>query len=302
MSILKITNPIGRNKRYISNNHKLFFSYDDENNIIEWKYRICIDTVNLKAYLKQKELAEILESFNYRTEHITDEIKRYHINLIVPFGVYIILEPHNKLNATIQLKSKFTNNRIGNSSIVLDILNRHQWFIRRIDYAIDYVTPYRLSMAFKRNGNQRKKNYETGENIGSSANPKAKVLVSHYDRYENNSKLETEFINRFEVKIMFQIKERVTFINLDHSVIARRLKEELFIPHIFFNNLSKKEKYLLKQAKKEDNENYLKETLTQPEYSKLRSNFKMYRDEIEDYYLNNSHLVYDFLLPKGTDA
>ena len=302
MSILKITNPIGKNKRYISNNHKLFFFYDDENNIIEWKYRICIDTVNLKAYLKQKELEEFLESFNYRTEHITDEIKRYHINLIVPFGVYIVLEPHNKLNATIQLKSKFTNNRIGNSIIILDILNRHQWFIRRIDYAIDYVTPYRLSMAFRRNGNQRKKNYETGENIGSSANPKAKALISHYDRHENNSTLKTEYINRFEVKVMFQIKERVTFVNLDHSVIARRLKEELFIPHIFFNNLSKKEKD--NNLKRQDMIDYhhLKETLTQSEYSKLRSNFKMYRDEIENYYLNNSHLVYDFLLPKGTDA
>lgn len=99
----------------------------------------------------------------------------------------------------------------------------------------------------------------------------------------------------------------MTFANLNHSEIAKRLRAELFIPCLTYSNFhNKKVKTnrgekdyvaLIKLSKEVDNENYVKLLLdSQGRYQTFRNNFKAWRDEIEDWYLENSHIIYDFLL------
>lgn len=287
--------PFKKLKSNINFNHRSFFTYDDSNKVESFNHKICIDKAELKAYLKESDIDDLLNSFAHERVTLAENIYLYKINLSKEFGVFIELKPYNKLNAKIYLHSKFTTSR-NNSPIILDILNRYKWFIRRLDIAIDYNVPYKFSALLKRHGNQLQSNYETGISVGNSGNPHAKALESHYDRLQKYKDLETDFINRFEVKLQFEMKERVIFANLNHSAIAIQLKKELFIPHVHYSNLSVDERKLIKIASRKGNHDYLKQALTTKQYQQLRERFKASRDEIEDYYLNNSHVIYDFLL------
>lgn len=286
-----------RNKRDLSNVHKPFFEYDELNNITKYKCRVCIDRVHIKAYLTTEEIEELLAMFKYRTVNVAEGVIRYIINLVDTFGVYITLEPYNRLNASMQLHPMFTTNKSGdNSSAILKIINSSEWFIRRLDIAFDFTTPFTSSATLKRHGNQLQKNYPTGRNIGSTKNSHAKINVCHYDRSKKTKTLQTDFINRFEARIQFEMKERVTFATLDHMEVARRLQKELFIPHLYFSSLNRNEKRLVKMAGKENKEDYFKKSLTKKQYETLRKKFKQSRVCLEDSYLDARNYIYDFLL------
>ncbi|WP_223553465.1 hypothetical protein [Lysinibacillus sphaericus] len=57
---------------------------------------------------------------------------------------------------------------------------------------------------------------------------------------------------------------------------------------------------LIRHAKEVYNENSIKLLLTEGQWTKFRKHFKSCRDDIEQLYLENSHMIYDFLLPKET--
>lgn len=302
---------IGKLNKVIPNKHKAYFEVDDNNIITSYKRQICIDRAELKARLSIDEINDLLTEFKpYKKEEVQSNgftIIWYVIDLKEHFGVYIKLQPYNKgINAVIHLHSKFTNNLNGNSSIILNVLNNPKWFITRLDIATDYTTPFNNSAFLRRNGNQKQENYDTSSWAGSTANPNKTAVNSHYDRKAKDRFIESNFTNRFEVKMYFKEKDNMTFAKLNHKLIIQRLQKEMFIPCLtyshFYNkkvktNRGQKEYIdLIKHAKKVKNENYLKLHLSDNTYQTFRNHFKSCRDDIEQLYMDKSHLIYDFLL------
>jgi len=304
----------GKKFSLIPNRHKPYFEVDDDNKVTSYRREICIDRVELRARLSQEEFDGLLDHLEGTFEsHSMVEKKKsgYILHCLVfdlsrEFGIYIKLMPHEKINAEIQLQSKFTNNLQGNSPYILDLLNHHGWFITRLDVATDYTTPFKNSACLKRHGNQTQKNFETSSWIGSTANSKKKAVNSSYDRKVKDASLVSSFTNRFEVKMFFKEEDAMTFANLNHRIIANRLLAELFIPCLTYSyfherkvktNRGQREYIdLIKGSKQSKNDNYVKLLLTEAQWKTFRSHFKACRDDIEDLYLHNSHEIYDFLL------
>ncbi|REB10032.1 hypothetical protein DVB69_04290 [Sporosarcina sp. BI001-red] len=305
---------IGKSISFISNRHKPYFEVDENNAITSYKRSICIDRVELKVRLAEEDIEEFTSMFRYHIEH---DLKPNGYNLITyvmdlseQFGVYIKIQPFikSKVNAVIQLQSKFTNNLQGNSPYILDLLNRHKWFITRLDVAFDYKTPFNTSAYLRRHGGQKQKNYDTSSWAGSMRNYKRTANDSHYDRKAENESLDSRYTNRFEVKLNFLESDNMTFSNLNHSLIANRLRAEMFIPCLkysyFYERKVKTNRGqkgfidLIKRSKKVENENYVKLLLSDSQWKTFRKHFKACRDDIEDWYLQNSHVIYDFLLRK----
>ncbi|MGE7999390.1 hypothetical protein ACQKOF_12025 [Lysinibacillus sp. NPDC093190] len=96
------------------------------------------------------------------------------------------------------------------------------------------------------------------------------------------------------------------FSNLNNRIIMERLQKEMFIPCLTFsffhertvetNRGSKEYIDLIRKAKGADNENSIKLLLTDAQWKTFRKHFKACRDDIEWAYIENSHLIYDFLL------
>lgn len=303
---------IGKHNKVIPNKHKTYFEVDDNNKVTSYKRQICIDRAELKGRLSKDEINDLLDKFkSYKKEEVQSNgyiIIWYVIDLREKFGVYIKLRPYKKsVNAQIQLHSKFTNNLNGNTSIILNVLNNHKWFITRLDIAIDYTTPFTNSAFLKRNGNQKQENYATSSWAGSTANPNKTAVTSHYDRKAKDKEIESKFINRFEVKLFFNEVDNMTFCNLNHRLIMQRLQKEMFIPCLTYSNFDEKKVKtnreqkkgyieLIKRAKEADNENYLKLHVSPSTYQTFRNHFKACRDDLEWIYIENSHLIFDFLL------
>ncbi|QNK86404.1 hypothetical protein H7992_14165 [Sporosarcina sp. resist] len=303
---------IGKEFSFIPNRHKPYFEIDENNEITSYKREICIDRVELKARLTEDDIEELTSMFRYHIEHDVKpngyDLITYVMDLSEQFGVYIRIQPfiQSKVNAKIQLQSKFTNNLQGNSPHMLDLLNRHKWFITRLDVAFDYTTPFNTSAYLRRHGGQKQTNFDTSSWAGSMGNYKRTANDSHYDRKAENELLDSPFINRFEVKFNFLESDNMTFSNLNHTLIANRLLAELFIPCLTYSyfheqkvktNRGQKEFIdLIKRSKEADNENYVKLLLSDSQWRTYRSHFKACRDDIEDWYLHNSHVIYDFLL------
>lgn len=304
--------PIGKDISKIPNRHKPYFAFDSDNKIIGYKRSIGIDKVILKARLTAEEIEGLTSMFSYHIERESQPngfTKISHImDLREHFGVYIKLMPfEDGVNTEIQLHSKFTTNLIGNSPIILDILNNPKWFIVRLDVATDYVTPFNTSAYLKRNGNQKQMNFETSSWSGSTGNRNKTACESHYDRKVEDETLEDNFINRFEVKLFFKEVDNMKLYDLNHNLIVQRLQKEMFIPCLTYSYLNDKQVKtsrgdkayidLINQAKKPHNENAIRALLTKSQWSTFRKHFKESRDDIEQAYLENSHIMYDFLLP-----
>lgn len=302
---------IGKPNKVVPNKHKAYFEVDDNDIITSYKRQICIDRAELKARLSSDEIDNLIAEFNYYIEKDIQPngftITRFVIDLRAEFGVYIKLQPYNKgINSEIQLHSKFTNNLNGNSSIILDVLNNPKWFITRLDIATDYTTPFKNSF-YVTNGNKKKQNYDTSSWAGSMANHDRKANESHYDRKVKDNSIDSKFINRFEVKLNFKESDNMTFANLNQKIIVNRLLAEMFIPCLTYTNFNEKmvktikgqSLYtdLIKQSKKQEHENYIRFMLdTQSRYTTFRNNVKACRDDLEQFYMENSHVIYDFLL------
>ncbi|WP_342558327.1 hypothetical protein [Metasolibacillus sp. FSL K6-0083] len=312
--------PIGKEISKVPNRHKAYFETDESGIITSYKRSVGIDKAILKARLTTEEIDDLLSRFNYYIEHeslsngyIEHEslsngyIKIYYImDLREPFGVFIKLQPFETgVNAEIQLHSQFVTNLAGNSPIILDVLNNPKWFIVRLDVATDYVTPFNTSAYLRTHGNKKQENFDTSSWAGSTANPNKKSCDSHYDRAVEDDTLETNFINRFEVKLFFKEADNMTFGNLNHSVIVQRLQKEMFIPcltYSYFNDKSVKtnrgtKSYidLIKQAKQAGNENAIRLLLTDSQWKTFRKCFKESRDDIEQAYLDSLSYIYGFL-------
>jgi len=304
---------IGKDISSVPNKHKPYFEVDANNTITSYKRQICIDRVELKAMLSSDEIEDLLAGFNYHVEQKVQPngftIIRNIIDLREYYGVYIKIQPYNKgVNAEIQLHSKFTNNLQGNSSVIIDILKNPKWFITRLDIATDYTTPFNNSAYLRRNGNQKQKNFSTSSWSGSTANPNKTAVNSHYDRKVEDKSLDSNSTNRFEVKMYFKERDNMTFANLNHALIIERLKAELFIPCLKYSNFHEKKVKtnkgqkdfidLIKLSKGADNENYVRLLLTNSQWQTYRSHFKACRDEIENLYVGEKNMIYDFLLAR----
>ncbi|MEX3745965.1 hypothetical protein [Lysinibacillus xylanilyticus] len=303
---------IGNDISKIPNRHKPYFEVDADNKITSYKRSVGIDKVILKARLITEEIEDVTSMFSYHIEHESQSNGftkiSYIMDLREQFGVYIKLQPFiTGVNAELQLHSKFTTNLIGNSSIILDILNNLKWFIVRLDVATDYTTPFSTSAYLRRNGNQSQTNFETSSWSGSMGNRNKTACDSHYDRKAEDESLEGNFTNRFEVKLFFKEADNMTFANLNHALIVQRLQKEMFIPCLTYSYFHDKQVKtnrgdkiyidLIRQAKEADNENSIKLLLTKSQWTTFRKHFKFCRDDIEQAYLDCSHIMYDFLLP-----
>ncbi|MFJ7731544.1 hypothetical protein ACIQXF_06565 [Lysinibacillus sp. NPDC097231] len=306
--------PIGKEISRVPNRHKPYFEVDSDNKIIGYKRSIGIDKVILKARVTAIEIEDLTSMFNYHIQH--ESLQNgytliYHIiDLKAPYGVYIKLMPfEDGVNAEIQLHSQFTTNLVGNNPIILDILNNPKWFIVRLDIATDYVTPFNTSAYLRRNGNQIQTNYDTSSWSGSMGNPKKTACDSHYDRKAKDESLESNFTNRFEVKLFFKEADNMTLGNLNHALIIQRLQKEMFIPCLTYSYFHDKQVKtnrgdkayidLIRRVKEADNENSIKLLLTKSQWKTFRKHFKACRDDIEQAYLESSHIIYDYLLPKA---
>ncbi|KAB0443269.1 hypothetical protein [Lysinibacillus fusiformis] len=144
--------------------------------------------------------------------------------------------------------------------------------------------------------------------VSSTGNPTKTVYESHYDRLAEDETLETNFINRFEVKLFFKEADNMTLGDLNHNLIVQRLQKELFIPCLTYSYFQEKKVKtnrgnkpyidLIRQVKEADSENSSKLLLTKSQWTTFRKHFKACRDDIEQAYLETSHVMYDFLLPK----
>ncbi|MFC9539052.1 hypothetical protein ACFTQ7_04120 [Lysinibacillus sp. NPDC056959] len=303
---------IGKDISNIPNRHKPYFVVDTDNKITSYKRSVCIDKVILKARLTVEEIEDLTSMFSYYIEHEPQSNGFTKISYIMDlrerFGVYIKLQPFiTGVNAEIQLHSRFTTNLIGNSPIILDILNNPKWFIVRLDVATDYTTPFNTSAYLRRNGNQKQTNYDTSSWAGSTGNPNKTACDSHYDRKVEDELINSNFTNRFEVKLFFKEANNMKLYDLNHNLIVQRLQKEMFIPCLTYSyfydkqvktNRGQKEYIdLIRQAKEADNENSIKLLLTTSQWTTFRKHFKECRDDIEQAYIESSHLIYDFLVP-----
>lgn len=301
----------GKLIKFVPNKHKAYFEVDENNIITSYKRKVCIDRAELKARLTGDEIDNLTSMFRYHIQEDKQDndfvIVNYIMDLREQFGVYIKLQPYNKgTNAKIQLHSMFTNNLSGNSPHILNILNNPKWFITRLDIAFDYTTPFNNSF-YVTNGNKKKRNFDTSSWAGSMTNHDRKANESHYDRKAEDNSIDSKFINRFEVKLNFKEADNMTFANLNHKIIVNRLMAEMFIPCLTYTNFHEKAVKtitgqsfytdLIKQSKKQKHENHIRFMLgTQSRYTTFRENVKACRDDIEQFYLDNSHVIYDFLL------
>lgn len=272
-------------------------------------YLSSIDTMYLNSVLTNKTIQELLNSFKYFSIELNESNHyKYHINLIEHFGVYIKLcNFHQKNLCEIQLQSKFTTNQSSNNPIILFLLNKNNFKITRLDYAIDFKIPYkeRVSYNFKRHGLQKEFNYTTGKQIGSTANTRKKTLTSHYDRNEKNSNTTNiEYSNRFEIKMFFYSYDCMYISDLDtvYRIVANRLKNELFIQNILeIKDFNKVDISHITKAMRKNNENYFQRNLTESKRKNLRNKFKKNRFELENVFLNDINL-FDFLIMDNNDV
>lgn len=307
----KTKSPIGTELSKVPNRHKAYFEADGNGIITSYRRSVGIDKVILKARLTVDEIEGLQSYLSYYIEHESlpnGYTKIYHImDLREHFGVYIKLQPYEKgVNAEIQLHSKFTNNLVGNSSTMLDILSNPKWFIVRLDVATDYLTPYNNSAYLKRHGNQSQTNFDTSSWAGSMGNRNKTACDSHYDRLAEDKSLETSFTNRFEVKLFFKESDSMKLYKINHSLIVQRLQKEMFIPcltYSYFNGKSVKTSIgdkayieLINEAKKAQNEKAVRALLTKSQWTTFRKHFKACRDDIEQAYLDASYFIYDFLI------
>ena len=305
---------IGNDISRIPNRHKPYFEVDTDNRITSYKRSVGIDKVILKARLTTEEIEDLTSIFCYHIEHESQSNGftkiSYIMDLREQFGVYIKLQPFiTGVNAEIQLHSKFTTNLIGNSPIILDILNNPKWFIVRLDIATDYTTPFSTSAYLRRNGNQSQTNFETSSWSGSMGNRNKTACDSHYDRKAEDELIDTNFTNRFEVKLFFKEADNMKLYDLNHNLIVQRLQKEMFIPWLTYSYFNDKQVKtdrgdkayidLIRRAKEVDNENSIKLLLTKSQWTTFRKHFKACRDDIEQAYIENSHLIYDFCHQKA---
>jgi len=318
---IKIANKdsvIGKSISKVSNKHKPYFTTDENGVIISYNRKVCVDRMELKAKLDKSILSNLLIQLlgRYRMREVVAKLKNGFVRTIYQFdlskaeGVFIEIIPHEKTNLKIQLQSKFTNNHRNNNPRMLAILNEYPLFITRVDIATDYTTPFNNSAVLKRHGNQAQKNFDTYSWVGSTGNRNKTAINSHYDR---SKKVEgfglNRHINRFEVKMYFKEGDNMSLANINHSLIAERLKKEIFIPCLQYSYFHERtvgttkgiQLYtdLIKQAKAVDNENTVRLMLdNQSAWRTHRKHFKACRDDVEQAYLDKKNVIYDFLLPK----
>lgn len=314
MAVTNKNSVIGKDISFVPNRHKPYFERNENNIIKSYKRKVCIDRVELKARLPEDAIEELTSMFRFRIEHDVKpngyDLITYVIDLSKQFGVYIKIYPFikSKVNVKIQLQSEFTNNLQGNNAHMIDILNRHKWFITRLDVAFDYTTPFNTSAYLRRHGGQKQQNYDTSSWAGSMSNYRRTATDSHYDRKAKNESLDSCFANRFEVKLNFLESDNMNLSDLNHSLIAKRLLAEMFIPcltYSYFHEQKVKTNRgqrgfidLIKRSKEVDNENYIRLHLTDSQWRTYRSHFKACRDDIEQLYMDKRNVIYDFLLPR----
>lgn len=307
---------LGKNISKVPNKHKAYFTEDENKVIASYKRSVCVDRVELKAKLDKGDLNNLLTDLTdkFNSKEVVTKLKNgfvrtvYQFDLSKPYGVFIEVIPNEKTNLKIQLQSKFTNNHRGNNPDMLALLDDYPLFITRLDIAIDYTTPFNNSAVLKRHGNQAQKNFDTYSWIGSAGNRNKTAINSHYDRSKKVEGFGTsENINRFEVKMYFTAGDNMTLSNINHGLITNRMQKEMFIPCLTYSYFHERtvetttgtQVYvdLIKQAKAVDNENYVRMMLdNQSTWRTHRDNFKACRDDIEQAYIENSHIIYDFLL------
>lgn len=301
----------------VSNKHKPYFTADENGVITSYNRKVCVDRVELKAKLDKGTRESLLVQLigRYSMKEVVTKLKNGFIRTIYQFdlskteGVFIEIIPYEKVNLKIQLQSKFTNNYRGNNPQMLAILNEYPLFITRLDIATDYTTPFNNSAVLKRHGNQAQKNFDTACWIGSTGNRNKTAINSHYDRAKKVKGFGiAKHINRFEVKMYFKESDNMRLSFINHRLITKRMQKEMFIPclqYSYFHERTVKttkgiQLYtdLIKQAKAIDNENLVRLMLdNQSTWTTFRKHFKACRDDIEQIYVENSHLIYDFLLP-----
>lgn len=307
---------IGKNISKVPNKHKAYFTKDKNEVITSYNRSVCVDRVELKAKLTKSNLNILLTDLTdkYVSKEVVTKLPNgfvrtvYQFDLSKPYGVFIEVIPYEKTNLKIQLQSKFTNNYRGNNPDMLALLNAYPLFITRLDIATDYTTPFSNSAVLKRHGNQAQKNFDTYSWIGRSGNRNKTAINSHYDR---SKKVEgfgaSKHINRFEVKMYFKESDNMTLSNINHGLITNRMQKEMFIPCLTYSYFHERtvettagtqsHTDLIKQAKAVDNENYVRMMLNnQSTWNTHRKHFKACRDDIEQAYIENSHIIYDFLL------
>ena len=311
---------VGKSISKVANKHRPYFTINESDIITSYNRKVCVDRMELKAKLDKGELSTLLVQLmeQYSMKEVVKKLKNGFIRTLYQFdlskseGVFIEIIPFEKINLKIQLQSKFTNNHNGNNSKILAILNNYPLFITRLDIATDYTTPFNNSAVLKRHGNQVQKNFDTACWIGSTGNRNKTAINSHYDR---SKKVESfglsKHINRFEVKMYFKESDNMSLSNINHRLITERMQKEMFIPCLQYSYFHERtvstvkgtQSYidLIKKAKAIDNENFVRLMLDkQSAWNTYRKHFKACRDDIEQAYIENSHLIYDFLLPSDS--
>lgn len=212
--------------------------------------------------------------------------------------------PTNTHNVSLLLQRPFTVDCVYDDSVntmrkfILNLLNHEQdYYIRRLDVATDFYTDFSKSFSFKRNGNQRKKNYDDYSYIGSGGNPNKSCLVAHYDRASKGI-TNTDYLNRFECKMYFNQSDAFRFSNIRDDLIMAKLQKELFYPYINdLKGITAEEKRLLLQSKNIENEGILRERLGSKGYTKLRDKIKQQRVQLERMYIEQAYFsLFDFLI------
>lgn len=273
--------------------------------MIGYRHLISIDTIHIKIKLKKSEITRLLNVYEF--QHLSykqNEIYQYAIKSDDK-SIYIKLcktVPGSTFNSEIQLQRGFTtrNGKVNQSltADVLALLNENQnYWISRIDFAFDYLIPFKRSFSIKRHGNQKRQAIGEGYYFnGSTKNKKKPAVHSHYNR-NNKEKEKVLYSNRFEVKLFFEKSKGMRFNNINHSLIVNELRKEIFVADIgHVQGLTAKEKDLILKSKREGTENCLQMELSKKEYTQFRKKIKVCREPLEQTYLDNSHLIYDFLL------
>lgn len=294
-------------KEEIPKHQRKYFEFADFGckELIGYKHILNLDTIHIKILLDKEMIANLLANYEYKNLSYNIKIPyRYSIQSSDK-SVYMRLcktVPGNTFNCEIQLQKGVVNGKFDNfntlaKEIVVLLNNNQNYWISRIDLAFDYLLPHKWSFSLKRHGNQLRKAFDEYYYFNGSTNNKNKPTVhSHYNR--NSKEVERViYANRFEVKTFYQRKDKMRFDNINHNLIVSKLKKEIFVVHIeHVPGLTLEEKKLILQSKQVGTENSLQVFLTQQEYKKLRKKIVKCREPLEQIYLENSHLIYDFLL------
>lgn len=216
------------------------------------------------------------------------------------FGARYILNH----NVSIHLQKEFTVDCIYDDSVntlrkfVLELLNHEQdYYISRLDVAVDFYTEYDKSFSIKRHGNQRKKNYKDYSNTGSTKNPHKSCCIAHYDRTSKGI-TDTDYLNRFECKMFFNQSDQFRFSNIRDDLIQKRMAEEWFFPRIAdLKGITALERKLLLQSKEIESEQVIRDTLGSQGYTKLRNKLRPQRIRLHQYYIVQAYdTLFDFLI------